>query len=83
EQTLSRADVEAALPHAPLVFQECDLDGADLSRLDLRNCTFISCSIAETSFYAAKLGQTTWQRCRGRQADFEAADLTDARFQGC
>ena len=37
----------------------------------------------ETSLYAASLPQTTWQRCRGRQADFEAAELVDAQFLNC
>ena len=69
-ETLGRAEVEALLGQGTPAFQECAFDGADLSRLDLRGCSFSNCSIAETSLYAANLAQTVWRRCRGRQVDF-------------
>jgi len=37
----------------------------------------------EASLYAAFLSQTTWLRCRGRQADFEAAELVETQFLNC
>lgn len=37
----------------------------------------------EASLYAAALSQTTWVRCQGRQADFEAAELVNAQFLNC
>ncbi len=67
----------------PLLFDQCDFGGADLSRLDLQDAHFRNCSFLETSLYAAKLARTRWHRCRGGQADFESADLVDAQFDAC
>ncbi|MBB4511931.1 pentapeptide repeat-containing protein [Paraburkholderia fungorum] len=85
--TLTRADVErliaasAAGTKEPLHFTDCDFEGADLSRLDLRGAEFHRCTIVETSFFGALLSHTRWVRCRGREADFASADLVDAAFQ--
>jgi uncharacterized protein YjbI with pentapeptide repeats len=91
DATLTRADVERltaanhagaeAGHHEPLHFTDCDFEGVDLSRLDLRGAEFHRCSIVETSFFGAALSHTRWVRCRGRQADFASADLVDAAFQ--
>src|ERR1700751_3418061 len=83
EATLTRADVERLLAangaagvankagyKEPLHFTDCDFEGADLSRLDLRGAEFHRCTIVETSFFGATLSHTRWVRCRGRQADF-------------
>ena len=67
----------------PLIFDQCDFNGADLSRLDLQDAEFRNCTFLETSLYAAKLARTRWHRCRAGQADFESADLVDARFDTC
>lgn len=61
------------------VFQT--LQNALPSRLDLRSAIFERCTLAETSFFGSMLTPTRWARCRGRQADFGAADLVDAKFQ--
>ena len=83
-QALSRSEIEALLETAPLhQFNHCDFSGADLSRLNLQGCVFHGCQLAETSFYAAKLGDTRWRQCRAREADFESADLVDASFVSC
>jgi uncharacterized protein YjbI with pentapeptide repeats len=83
--SLSRAEIEELIARAagPLVFDGCDLDGANLSRLELQDAEFRNCSLLETSFYAARLSRSKWQRCRGGQADFESADMVDARVVGC
>jgi uncharacterized protein YjbI with pentapeptide repeats len=65
------------------VFEECDFQQADLSRLQLQDSSFRNCFVAEASFYAANLARTRWQRCRGGHADFESSDLVDARFESC
>jgi uncharacterized protein YjbI with pentapeptide repeats len=83
--SLSRADIEKLIAQTggPLVFEACDLDGADLSRLELQDAEFRNCSLLETSFYAARLSRSKWHRCRGGQADFESADMVDVRVVGC
>lgn len=82
-QTLGRADIQQLIEDSkdPLCFEDCDLEGTDLSRLDLRSATFERCAFIETSFFGATLTQARWIRCRARQADFGSADLVDATFQ--
>lgn len=82
-ETLARADIERLIADAagPLRFEDCDLESADLSRLNLRGAVFERCAIMETSFFGATLAQSRWIRCRGRQANFGSADLVDANFQ--
>lgn len=83
-ETIDRTRIEALLADDTLlVLEDCDLTGADLSRLNLQDCAFVRCALAEASFYAANLARTHWQRCRGGHADFESADLVDARFESC
>lgn len=83
DATLGRADVQQLIDAKkyPLHFEDCDFEGADLSRLDLRGAEFHCCTIVETSLFGATLTQSRWVRCRGRQADFSSADLVDAAFQ--
>ena len=83
--TMSRSALQDLLTHCPrtMVFEGFNFDGVDLSRLELHGFEFRHCSFVETSFYAADLSQTQWLGCRGRQADFEATNLTDAHFQQC
>jgi uncharacterized protein YjbI with pentapeptide repeats len=83
-EAVDRARVEALLADdVLLVLDDCDLTGADFSRLNLQDCTFVRCALSEASFYAANLARTRWQRCRGGHADFESADLVDAGFESC
>jgi uncharacterized protein YjbI with pentapeptide repeats len=71
-ESLSRDRIEQLLADdAVIVFEDCDASGADLSRLNLQDCVFRRCALHETSFYAANLARTRWQRCRGGHADFE------------
>ncbi|NLQ25022.1 pentapeptide repeat-containing protein [Shewanella sp. S-1] len=67
----------------PLVFELCNFEGIDLSRLNMDGFEFKSCTFMGTSLYAASMSQTIWLRCRGSYANFEAADLVDAQFQNC
>jgi len=85
-QTLDRAALTALLATglaAPLRFEHCAFDGADLSRLDLRGAQFLDCSFAETLFDKAILAETLWHGCKARQARFQMADLSDAHFARC
>ncbi|MEN3277080.1 MAG: fluoroquinolone resistance protein [Massilia sp.] len=80
-ETLDRARLEQLLADDVLLaFDDCDFTGADLSRLNLQDSVFRNCVLLETSFYAANLARTRWQRCRAGHADFESGDLVDARF---
>lgn len=80
----SRAELAALLDGGGLhEFRQCDFSGEDLSRLNLQGCRFHACQLAETSLYAAKLGDSHWRQCRGREADFESAELVDASFISC
>jgi len=80
-ESVDRARIEQLLQEgALLVFEDCDLSNADLSRLDLQDSVFKNCALLETSFYASNLSRTRWQRCRAGHADFESADLVDAQF---
>ena len=68
-ETLGRSRVEQLLRDgAMLVFEDCDFSGADLSRLNLQETQFRNCALPGTSFYAANLSRTRWQRCRARWA---------------
>jgi uncharacterized protein YjbI with pentapeptide repeats len=69
DATLTRSDVERLIATSiagnkdPLHFTDCDFEGADLSRLDLRGAEFHRCTIAEASFFGATLSHTRWVRC--------------------
>lgn len=82
-ETISRMQMESLIANAtkPLFFDGCDFEGADLSRLAMSGFIFKGCTLMETSLYAANLSHSTWLSCRGRQANFEAADLSDSQFQ--
>lgn len=85
DQEVDRKTLESLLAQAagkPLSFQDCDFQGADFSRLDLRGARFTACAIATTSFQGATLADTTWVRCRGGQANFASVDASDAVFHG-
>ena len=81
----TRADIVHLISQAgaPLVFEQCDFNGADLSRLDLQDAQFRNCSFRDTCLFAASLARTQCQRCRAGQADFASADLVDAHFDSC
>jgi fluoroquinolone resistance protein len=83
-ESIDRTRIERLLQDdALLVFEDCDFSNADLSRLNLQDSVFKNCALPDTSFYAANLARTRWQRCRAGHADFESGDLVDARFEAC
>ena len=65
--TLDRVQMTGLLAKSgsALVFDGCQLDGADFSRLDFQDAQFNNCSMLETSLYAANLSRSKWRRCRG------------------
>ena len=79
DRALDRAAVQA-LGQAPRALIDCDLEEADLSRLDLSGWTFERCNLRRTDVSHAVLRGTNWQSCRGGFANFVGADLSDAVF---
>jgi uncharacterized protein YjbI with pentapeptide repeats len=51
--TMTRKEIAHLIANTkvPLHFADCDFEGADLSRLDLRSALFERCTIAETSLW--------------------------------
>lgn len=81
EHTLSRAEVAAmAATGQPHALIDCDLEEADLSKLDLCGWVFERCNLRRTNLSEARLEGTAWQSCRGAFSDFTGADLTEAQF---
>ncbi len=90
-RTLSRKDAEALVTAGnkagrreaggPQHLIDCDLEEADLSRLDLTEWTFERCGLRHTDFTGARLDGTKWLSCKGATANFSGAVLTDALFQ--
>jgi fluoroquinolone resistance protein len=84
EQTLDRAAIAAIIKAgAPAQLVSCELDEADLSRLDFTGWSFDKCSFKRTNLTGATLESTVWTGCRGAFADFRAADLAEAKLQSC
>lgn len=76
--------MEAAIRAAtkPVRFVDCDLQEADLSRLDLSGFTFERCTLIEADLSHVVAQRTTWIGCRARKSLLRGADLTDAVFKG-
>lgn len=81
-QQLDRRAIER-LAGAPQKLVDCDLEAADLSRLDLSDWTFERCSFRKTDLAGAALERSDWQSCRGAFANFTGADFTDATLIAC
>jgi fluoroquinolone resistance protein len=81
-QTLVRSDLERLSgPAGPHHLVDCDIDGADLSGLDLSHWTFDRCTVRRSDFTGARLEGSVWTSSRGAFASFLRADLSDARFE--
>lgn len=82
-RTLTRRNIEAAIAAAtmPVHLVECDLEGVDLSRLDIGGFSFDRCSLIETDLSHASAVGTTWTSCRARKASLRGIDLTDATMR--
>jgi len=80
---LTRRNVEAAIAKAtlPVKFVDCDLQGVDLSRLDLTGFAFERCNLIEADLRHATAMRTQWRGCRARRAKVDGADMTDASFR--
>jgi uncharacterized protein YjbI with pentapeptide repeats len=83
DRTMSRSDLVDLFgaSNGPIHFERCAFDGADLSDLTFRDCTFFRSSAAEASFRRARLENSRWLGGKRRGIDFGAAQLTDARFK--
>lgn len=81
---LTRRNIEAAIGRAtmPVRFIDCDLEGVDLSELDLSTFEFERCSLVKTDLRSTKAVGTRWIGCRARQAMTMAMNLDDAHIVG-
>lgn len=81
---LTRRNIEAAIAKAtmPVRFVDCDMEGVDLSHLDLSGFSFERCTIIDADLRHAKATGTRWTSCRARKAMLCGIDLTDAHLQG-
>ncbi|MBO9134471.1 pentapeptide repeat-containing protein (plasmid) [Rhizobium sp. B230/85] len=61
---------------------DCNLEEADLSRLNFSGWLFEACNVKKAIFTGSILEATTWIRCKGGLADFKACNLSEARFEG-
>ena len=78
-ETLDRAAVAAlAASGAPVHLIDCDLEGADLSDLDLTGWQFERCNLRRTDLAGAQLEGSRWRSVRAPFANFARANLADA-----
>ena len=80
---LARRNIEACIASRsmPVRLVDCDLDGADLSRLDLSGFMFERCALIEADLSNASAVGTIWTSCRARKTILRGIDLTDAVFR--
>lgn len=83
ERTLKRADLVALDGTGKHHLIDCDLDEADLARLDLTGWSFERCSLRHTDLSGAKLGRSTWRGCKAPFANLIGADLEEAHISAC
>lgn len=81
---LTRRNFEAAIAKAtmPVMVTDCDMEGVDLSRLDLTGFTFESCAMIDVDLSYVTAPRTLWKGCRSRKVVMRGADLSDARVEG-
>lgn len=82
-QTLVRADIAALAGKAPQHLESCDLDEANLSKLDLSGWTFERCSMRHADLSGARLARTVWRSTKAPFANLTGADLEEAQIRGC
>jgi fluoroquinolone resistance protein len=73
----------AALAGGLVHLVDCDLSGADLSRLDMAGWWFQRCQMREAKVMRAVLDGATFEGCRGAFADFRAARMAEAALRSC
>lgn len=82
-RTLARSNMESAIAAATKQVRviDCDLEGVDLSRLDVTGFLFERCNLIEADLSHMVAVGTRWISCRARKTVLRGADLTDAVFQ--
>jgi uncharacterized protein YjbI with pentapeptide repeats len=90
---LGRSEMESLLcaidrqTAGALRFTDCDFDGADLSRLDLRGAEFHGCSLVEAAdlveavFRQSDFNNARWRRAKLAAVLFAGCKLTGASFE--
>ena len=73
----------AALAGRVVHLVDCDLNGADLSGLDMAGWWFQRCQMREARAIRAVLEGALFEGCRGGMADFRAARMAEATLRGC
>ena len=79
DQPVTRSDLAGATGPGHLI--GCDLNEAELSKLDLTGWVFERCTLRRTELSGARLELSRWLNCRGAFASFVGAGLEDAVFQ--
>ncbi|MBF9233111.1 pentapeptide repeat-containing protein [Microvirga alba] len=83
-ERLDRSAIGAFLnQNTPIRLIDCNLEEADLSRLDLTGWHFEKCVCRNVKMTGATLVNSTWKGCRGGVADFAGASLNEAVLQSC
>lgn len=83
DRSLGRADLSILASAGPHHMVACDLDEADLSKLDLADWTFERCSLRHTDLSGAKLARSIWRGCKAPFANLTGADLEEAQVSAC
>ncbi|HQS69370.1 MAG: hypothetical protein B7Y36_06395 [Novosphingobium sp. 28-62-57] len=83
DQSLGRADLSAMAGKGAHHLVACDLDEADLSKLDFAGWTFERCSLRHTDLSGAKLARSTWRGCKAPFANLTGTDLEEAQVTAC
>ena len=81
-KSLSSAEVAViAADRAPVLLVDCDLEDADLSRIDMTDWRFEHCVLKRANLTGVALERAEFAGCRGAFANFNAAELGEAKFQ--
>lgn len=81
----TRSDVEAVLlgRDAPVRFVGWNLNGIDLSRLDLWGCAFVRCRAGGADFSFCDLTEGRFESCDLNNTNWHGASLSSGIFQDC
>jgi fluoroquinolone resistance protein len=79
----TRSDLESATQLDDQVFEKLDLAGIDLSRKEIRGCTFKRCQASNSIWKHAVLAECVFEECDLANIALKGASLRDVQFRGC